>query len=93
MARTYVDPTQVAPASSDDTLAPGPGLVSGSQDVRHDINALQSQVKAIIYGNQSGSVNWYDDMNAAGIESLTSMTSGSSGSGYAFTNAFLFMGG
>ncbi len=62
MARTFLrQDTQVKNSDVyDDTLAAGPSLESGAADIEHDLNALRSQVKRLLWDDAAG--NWHDDV-------------------------------
>jgi hypothetical protein len=69
MARTFIDqPTQVFHSDVyDDQFASGVQLVSSSQTLEDDLNALRTQVKQILWAGATG--NWYDDV--VGVANLT----------------------
>jgi len=67
MARTFVDqPTQVFHSDDyNDQFATGINLVSASTNLEDDLNALRTQVKALLWGSSSyttGGAAWYSDV-------------------------------
>lgn len=72
MARTFVDqPTQVFHSDDyNDQFATGINLVSSSTNLEDDLNALRTQVKALLWGTSSyGPGAWYSDV--VGVANLS----------------------